>query len=116
MACGGLWGTQGVAWVNTLCYKGRSTGVNKIHTRSPWETFAHELGHNFGGKHSFEDGRGKTGGLMDYGDGKLNGHYQFNTKYRKQEMCRQLDRVESWTTVMESCRGITSSTQSTESR
>ena len=25
---------------------------------------------------------------MDYGSGLLNGEYQFNTKYRKNEMCR----------------------------
>jgi len=30
---------------------------------------------------------------MDYGDGKLNGHYQFNTKYRKTEMCTKMARV-----------------------
>ena len=27
---------------------------------------------------------------MDYGDGKLNRKYQFNTKYRKTEMCEHL--------------------------
>jgi len=27
---------------------------------------------------------------MDYGDGKLNGIYQFNTKYRKTEVCNEL--------------------------
>merc|ERR550525_2228589 len=30
---------------------------------------------------------------MDYGDGKLNGIYQFNTKYRKSEVCGHLTRV-----------------------
>lgn len=29
---------------------------------------------------------------MDYGDGRLNGEYQFNSKYRKTEMCRVLSR------------------------
>merc|ERR1719436_1158480 len=29
---------------------------------------------------------------MDYGDGKLNGHYQFNSKYRERPMCDTLNR------------------------
>ena len=36
-------------------------------------------------------------GIMDYGDGKLDGVYQFNTRYRKQEMCRQMNSV-AWPT------------------
>jgi len=56
-------------------------------SQETWRTFAHEVGHNFGAAHSFEEGQGKTGGLMDYGDGKLNGKYQFNSKYRKEPMC-----------------------------
>merc|ERR1740138_986351 len=62
---------------------------------SGWATYAHELGHNFGGGHSFEDGQGSTGGIMDYGDGKLNGVYQFNTKYRKTEVCTELTESKS---------------------
>jgi hypothetical protein len=31
------------------------------------------------------DYQGRTGGLMDYGDGRLKGTYQFNSKYRKHE-------------------------------
>jgi len=27
---------------------------------------------------------------MDYGDGTLNGHYQFNSKYRKEEVCTEI--------------------------
>lgn len=30
---------------------------------------------------------------MDYGDGKLNGEFQFNTKYRKDEICKELKRI-----------------------
>lgn len=34
---------------------------------------------------------GKTGGIMDYGDFRLDNEYQFNTKYRKAEMCREIN-------------------------
>jgi len=92
--CGAKWGVVGLAYVGTICGGSYATGSNKIHGgNSPWLTFAHELGHNFRGKHSFEDGQGKTGGIMDYGDGKLNGHYQFNTKYRKTQVCGKLNSV-----------------------
>jgi len=60
---------------------------------STWKTFAHEVGHNFGAHHSFEEGQGNTGGIMDYGDGKLNGEYQFNTKYRKNQVCASIQKV-----------------------
>jgi hypothetical protein len=63
-----------------------NTGLSWF-SSSTWETFAHEIGHNFGADHSFEDGQGTTGGIMDYGDGTYNGIYQFNTQYRKDEMC-----------------------------
>jgi hypothetical protein len=89
-SCSGQWGVAGLAWVGTICStRGTGSGVNKLHTSSPWLTFAHELGHNFNGGHSFEEGQGKTGGVMDYGDGKLSGHYQFNTKYRKKRDVQQ---------------------------
>lgn len=82
------YGTVGLAWVGTICRGSQATGVNAMN--AGWTTFAHELGHNFGADHSFNDGKGKTGGIMDYGDGKLNGQYQFNTKYRKREVCDTL--------------------------
>jgi hypothetical protein len=40
--------------------------------------------------HTFEEGQGSTGGIMDYGDGSLDGEFQFNTKYRKAEVCAEL--------------------------
>merc|ERR1712003_346541 len=87
----------GLAWIGNnmngygICNKdGYNTGISKYYGRY-WQTFAHELGHNFGGFHSFEEGQGKTGGLMDYGDQRLNGVYQFNTKHRKAEMCALVD-------------------------
>ena len=44
---------------------------------STWQTDAHEIGHIFAARHSFELGQGQTGGIMDYGDGLLNGTYMF---------------------------------------
>merc|ERR1719399_2126579 len=84
---------MGVAYVGTLCEmsQGYNTGANKWQAPTSWFVYAHELGHNFDGKHSFEEGQGRTGGVMDYGDGKLNGHYQFNTKYRKTKMCAKMN-------------------------
>merc|ERR1712232_680762 len=76
--------------MGSMCHLTSNTGVNQLHNSMSWLTFAHELGHNFGGDHTFEEGQGKTGGIMDYGDGKLNGEYQFNTQYRKSEMCRTI--------------------------
>lgn len=82
----------GIAYIGTIC-EWANTGVSYCSGRScsgGWETFAHEIGHNFAARHSFEEGQGRTGGIMDYGDGKLNGIYQFNTKYRRTEICREL--------------------------
>jgi hypothetical protein len=87
------YGTVGLAWVGTLCNGGYATGVN--HMNSGWTTFAHELGHNFKASHSFEAGQGRTGGIMDYGDGKLDGIYQFNTQYRKSQVCGHVNSVQS---------------------
>merc|ERR1719203_1161992 len=93
--CGRGFGVVGVAYVGTLCRTSYNTGVDMLRNyrgrvvEDSWDTFAHELGHNFKAQHSFEDGQGSTGGIMDYGDGKLDGYYQFNTKYRKTEMCAE---------------------------
>jgi hypothetical protein len=46
-------------------------------------------GHNFGGNHAFQLGQGKTGGIMDYGDGIYpigSGIYQFHPTYNQAEM------------------------------
>jgi hypothetical protein len=82
-------GTIGLANVGVLCELGWNRGVT-WHGGATWATFAHEIGHNFGASHSFEAGQGSTGGIMDYGDGSLDGEFQFNTKYRKAEVCKEL--------------------------
>jgi len=94
--CGNGFGTIGLAYVGSTCRRSFNTGVNMLRNfrgrvvEDSWTTFAHELGHSLAARHSFEEGQGRTGGIMDYADGKLNGVYQFNTKYRKAEMCNEL--------------------------
>ena len=62
----------------------------RIRTRgNEWWYFAHELGHLLGAHHSFEEGVGTTGGIMDYGNTTAPGNDRpgFNEKYRKLELC-----------------------------
>ncbi|CAK0839376.1 unnamed protein product [Prorocentrum cordatum] len=97
-------GFIGLAWIGVLCYDwGYNTGVTWLsrgnYAYPTWHIMAHELGHNFGAQHSFEQGQGKTGGIMDYGDGSLNGVYRFND-LRKSEICGQL------TAQVNSCSGF----------
>src|SRR5262245_37453119 len=56
-------------------------------------------GHSFGATHSFQNGQGVTGGIMDYGNGKIisandgyaqPGEYAFNSIYNKGEVCRAI--------------------------
>merc|ERR1719421_280776 len=88
-------GVVGVAFLGVTCNLWWNTGVTSKTWSTTWKVFAHEVGHNFDAEHSFEEGQGQTGGIMDYGDGKLNGEYQFNTQYRKGEICATIDRVVS---------------------
>lgn len=89
--CASSNGVLGVAYMDTLCHSDYRGAVSKYTGASTWRTFAHELGHSFGASHSFEDGMGRTGGIMDYGRGVLLGtdKYRFNI-YRKQQICSAL--------------------------
>ena len=75
-------GVVGVSWVGALCSTWSNYGVSA----RDWLTFAHELGHGFGATHSFENGVGTTGGIMDYGSGLYEGVYQFHPA-KKAEFC-----------------------------
>eukprot|EP00512_Aurantiochytrium_limacinum_P007415 CAMPEP_0171530634 /NCGR_PEP_ID=MMETSP0959-20130129/13238_1 /TAXON_ID=87120 /ORGANISM="Aurantiochytrium limacinum, Strain ATCCMYA-1381" /LENGTH=551 /DNA_ID=CAMNT_0012073551 /DNA_START=9 /DNA_END=1663 /DNA_ORIENTATION=- len=51
-----------------------------------WSVYAHEQGHNFGATHSFENGVGTTGGIMDYGNPYIDGRPLFREE-RITQMC-----------------------------
>lgn len=114
-------GVLGIAWVNSLCRVSMGTAIttDSQGVSVMWKTFAHEAGHNFGARHSFENGQGTTGGIMDYGPGKLlsgvsRGSYAFNTKLRQREICstvaETLHRTGGWKHRGMMALGITSRT------
>jgi len=86
--CFGPSGTVGIAYIGVLCAGAYGTGVT-TRTSGTELTLMHELGHNFNAQHSFENGQGTTGGIMDYGDGRINGLIRFNS-LRRTEMCDEL--------------------------
>ncbi|MES1917154.1 MAG: hypothetical protein MHM6MM_008912, partial [Cercozoa sp. M6MM] len=82
-------GVAGYAAVSALC-SGRASGINRYSSfASHWETVAHELGHNFGGSHTFNRGipQGQAGTIMDYGT--VSGVAQFHD-VTKVDMCDHL--------------------------
>lgn len=82
-------GVVGVAWMSSMCGQ-----TNTAVAKADWLIFAHELGHTLGATHSFENGVGTTGGIMDYSDGKYQGVVQFHPN-KRQELCPFLDYAKS---------------------
>jgi len=87
--CGDGQGVIGAALRNTMCTS-EAVSVSQLKAYSSVIAFAHELGHNLGAGHSFQNGKGKTGGIMDYETHEVNGVLQFNTKFSRDEMCNAI--------------------------
>ena len=85
-------GYVGLAYIGVLGDPNYNHGLsNTISFSSKWLTFIHELGHNFGMHHSYEEGEGTTGGFMDFGEGKWNGQYSWNPQYRQAEFEQEVN-------------------------
>jgi len=98
-------GTIGIAYLRAVCTN-YGVGVNTFTNRGTsqtWLTVAHEVGHNIGAGHSFEQGQGQTGGIMDYGDGKKNGIFQFNRQFRFRDVCGTLSNTMAGSGTVNNC-------------
>jgi len=94
--------TVGIAYTrnsfpkSTIC-KGNSNGGNNVAVTSrnqrTWLIFIHEMAHNIGSSHSFENGVGSTGGIMDYDNNRYEGEFQFNEQYRRAEICQEMNEL-----------------------
>jgi hypothetical protein len=82
-------GITGVSYVGSMCGL-YNAGV----ATNSWLVFFHELGHAFGALHTFENGVGTTGGIMDYGDGTYEGVAQFNP-FNKPQICPYLSYIQT---------------------
>merc|ERR1719464_1892819 len=80
-------GVVGVAYVGALCHTYGVGLSSYTSSATTWEVLAHEVGHNFGSGHTFDEGL--SGGIMDYGDGTLNGIHQFHPVH-KNEVCAEI--------------------------
>jgi hypothetical protein len=79
-------GVVGLAYVDVLANTVNGAGWTNYLGTDTWKVFAHEIGHNYGGPHSFENGQGNTGGIMDYGKGMDDMPY-FNKRLRQNDIC-----------------------------
>lgn len=95
--CWGPYGVVGIAYLNTLCLYSSVGTTTLLSSSITWLIFAHEVAHNLGATHTFQNGMGKTGGLMDYG----NPYYQEEIQFRPEsasEMCTGLQAAMSRST------------------
>ena len=74
-------GIDGVSYVGSACGPA-SVGI----TAFSWIVLFHELGHGIGLTHTFENGIGTTGGLMDYANGLYDGVPQYHP-FNRGEAC-----------------------------
>ena len=80
----------GMAYVDTACTSPNNVGISKGTYALSWLIFAHEIGHHFGARHTFQNGRGTTGGLMDYTAKPYEGAWQFNSQFSENDLCKIL--------------------------
>ena len=89
---------SGVAYVGVLCNSGGfNVGVNAYSNFGIWRTFAHELGHNFNALHPLtKDDKVQqvNAGIMGYGDGKIDGEFQFD-KLNQERVCQEINQTVS---------------------
>jgi len=86
-------GYIGRSFIGTLCHQTMAAGVTSYGTTPTtalWRVMAHEIGHGFNASHTFQNGVGTTGSIMDYGNGTLWGEYQFYPEYSQAEMCSEI--------------------------
>jgi len=86
-------GITGIANVGGVCAQDVNTAAiargSAGGALGEWLVFAHELGHVLGAQHTFQNGVGTTGGIMDYSNGQYLGEIQFHP-YARTDLCTTL--------------------------
>lgn len=89
----------GVSHTDTACDNYFGVSISKWAGASSWRVMSHELGHTIGLLHTFQNGVGRTGGIMDYGTGKLkeswNWQYGFHPEFSRESMCVGLEKAKN---------------------